>query len=306
LDHFLFNLLPNYTIREYSMRALGWFKSVSLITVAGIAALPFIFSSKVESQSSVSSHLTMGNPSNAVTSTSYPSNYLLVKPQYALSYNNNKRIPNWVSWQLNSSWLGSTPRQDDFRADTTLPSNFYRVAGGDYTGSGFDRGHMTPSADRTNTVSSNSATFLMTNMIPQAPDNNQGVWANLENYLRTLVSQGKELYIISGGYGTCGTGSNGSKCSFPAATSSSNAIEVPARTWKVIVVLDNPGSGAGGVTTLTRVIVVDIPNTQGVRTALWQNYRISVDTLEQRTGYNFLSAVSSTTQSVIEARVDNQ
>jgi endonuclease G len=143
-------------------------------------------------------------------------------------------------------------------------------------------------------------------MIPQAPDNNQGVWANLENYLRTLVSQGKELYIISGGYGTCGTGSNGSKCSFPAATSPSNAIEVPARTWKVIVVLDNPGSGAAGVNTSTRVIAVDIPNTQGVRTALWQNYRVSVDTLEQRTGYNFLSAVSSTTQSVIEARIDNQ
>jgi endonuclease G len=180
------------------------------------------------------------------------------------------------------------------------------VSASDYSGSGFDRGHMTPSADRTNTVSSNSSTFLMTNMIPQAPDNNQGVWANLENYLRTLVSQGKELYIISGGYGTCGTGSNGSRCSFPAATNTSYSVTVPETTWKVIVVLDNPGSGAAGVTTATRVIAVNIPNVQGVRTALWQNYRISVDTLEQKTGYNFLSAVSSTTQSVIEARVDNQ
>jgi endonuclease G len=71
-------------------------------------------------------------------------------------------------------------------------------------------------------------------------------------------------------------------------------------------VLDNPGSGAGGVTTSTRVITVDMPNTQGIRTTPWQNYRISVDTLEQRTGYNFLSAVSSTTQGVIEAKVDNQ
>jgi endonuclease G len=299
--------ITQFTIREYSMRALGWLRSVGLVTAAGIAAFPFIFSSKVaQSQSSVSAHLTMGNPSNAVTSTSYPTNYLLVKSQYAMAYNNNTRIPNWVSWQLNSSWLGSTPRQDDFRADTTLPSTFYRVSGSDYSGSGFDRGHMTPSADRTNTISSNSATFLMTNMIPQAPDNNQGVWANLENYLRTLVSQGKELYIISGGYGTCGTGSNGSKCSFPAATNSNYSITVPERTWKVIVVLDNPGSGVNGVNTSTRVIAVDIPNAQGVRTALWQNYRISVDTLEQRTGYNFLSAVSSTTQSVIEARVDNQ
>jgi endonuclease G len=288
------------------MRTLGWLKSVSLITAAGIAALPFIFSSKVESQSSVSPHLTMGNPSNAIASSSYPSNYLLVKPQYALSYNNNTLIPNWVSWQLNSSWLGSTPRQDDFRADTTLPSTWHRVAGSDYTGSGFDRGHMTPSADRTNTISSNSATFLMTNMIPQAPDNNQGPWANLENYLRTLVSQGKELYIISGGYGSCGTGSNGSKCSFPAATNLSKEIKVPARTWKVIVVLDNPGSGAGGVTTSTRVIAIDMANSQGIRSIPWQNYRTTVDSIEQKTGYNLLSSVASSTQTVIEAKVDNQ
>jgi endonuclease G len=292
--------ITQFTIREYSMRALGWLKSVSLITAATISALPFIFPSKVaQSQSSVSAHLTMGNPSNAITSSSYPSNYLLVKPQYALSYNNSTRIPNWVSWQLNSSWLGSTPRQDDFRADTTLPSTWYRVSGSDYTGSGFDRGHMTPSGDRTNTISSNSATFLMTNMIPQAPDNNQGPWANLENYSRTLVSQGKELYVVSGSYGTCGTGSNGSKCSF-------NGITVPARTWKVIVVLDNPGSGAGGVTTLTRVIAIDMPNSQGIRSIPWQNYRTTVDSIEQKTGYNLLSSVASSTQTVIEARVDNQ
>jgi endonuclease G len=292
--------ITQFTIREYSMRALGWLKSVSLITAATISALPFIFPSKVaQSQSSVSAHLTMGNPSNAITSSSYPSNYLLVKPQYALSYNNSTRIPNWVSWQLNSSWLGSTPRQDDFRADTTLPSTWYRVSGSDYTGSGFDRGHMTPSGDRTNTISSNSATFLMTNMIPQAPDNNQGPWANLENYSRTLVSQGKELYVVSGSYGTCGTGSNGSKCSF-------NGITVPARTWKVIVVLDNPGSGAGGVTTLTRVIAIDMPNSQGIRSIPWQNYRTTVDSIEQKTGYNLLSSVASSTQTVIEAKVDNQ
>ncbi len=280
-------------------------KLVSLIAIGSLAVLPLVwFSKAAQSQSSVSVHLTMGNPSSAVTSTSYPSNYLLVKPQYALSYNNSRRIPNWVSWQLNSSWLGSTPRQDDFRADTTLPSGFYRVNGSDYSGSGFDRGHMTPSADRTNSVSSNSATFLMTNMIPQAPDNNQGIWANLETYERTLVGQGKELYIIAGAYGSCGTGSAGSKCSFPAATNGAYSITVPARTWKIIVVLNGSG-GAGNVTTSTRVIAVDIPNTQGVRYADWRNYRVSVDSLEQKTGYNFLSQVSSTTQGVIEAKVDN-
>ncbi len=67
-------------------------------------------------------HLTMGNPSGAVASTSYPTNYLMEKTQYALSYHNGNNTPNWVSWHLDSTWLGSTPRQDDFRPDTTLPA----------------------------------------------------------------------------------------------------------------------------------------------------------------------------------------
>ncbi|BAZ33982.1 DNA/RNA non-specific endonuclease (plasmid) [Cylindrospermum sp. NIES-4074] len=251
----------------------------------------------VPAQSAVSVHLTMGNPSAAGTSSL--NNYLLNKSQYAVGYNCSLGRPNWVSWQLNSSWLGSTPRQDDFRADTTLPSGCYQVQGTDFSGSGFDRGHMTPSADRTSSVTNNSATFLMTNMIAQAPDNNQGIWANLENYCRTLVSGGKELYIISGGYGTGGTGSNGA-----ANTIANGKVTVPDRTWKIIVVV-TPGTGASGVTTSTRVIAVNIPNDQGVRNADWKNYRVSVDSLESLTGYDFLSQVSTSTQSVIEARVDN-
>jgi endonuclease G, mitochondrial len=121
-------------------------------------------------------HLTMGNPSNAVTNINQPANYLLDKSQYAVFYNRDLGRPNWVSWHLDSSWIGSTPRQDDFRNDTTLPSGWHQVKATDYSGSGFDRGHHCPSGDRTNTVASNSATFLMTNMMPQSPDNNQGPW----------------------------------------------------------------------------------------------------------------------------------
>lgn len=145
-------------------------------------------------------NMALGNPSGAVTSTVYANNYLMVKSQYALSYNNSKLTCNWVSWYLGSSWLGSAARQDDFRADATLPSGWVQVGATDYSGSGFDRGHMCPSADRTSTTSANSATFLMTNMVPQAPKNNQITWANLENYSRSLVSAGYELYIISGVY----------------------------------------------------------------------------------------------------------
>lgn len=252
----------------------------------------------VPAQSSESVHLTLGNPSNAGTSSL--DNYLLVKPQYVISYNCSIGRANWVSWQLNSSWLGSTRRQDNFRPDTTLPVGCYQVQSTDFSGSGFDRGHMTPSGDRTSSITNNSATFLMSNMIAQAPNNNQGVWANLEEYARTLVAQGKELYIISGGYGMGGTGSKGR-----FYTIANGRVQVPNITWKIIAILDTPGLGLASLTTSTRVIAVNIPNTQGVRTANWRNYRVSVDSLESLTGYNFFSEVSTSIQSVIEAQIDN-
>ncbi|MCV4784831.1 DNA/RNA non-specific endonuclease, partial [Escherichia coli] len=82
--------------------------------------------------------------------------------------------------------------------DTSLPNGWYQVTSQDYSGSGYDRGHMCPSGDRTNSVENNSATFLMTNMVPQLAANNQGPWEDFESYCRTLASQGNELYIFSG------------------------------------------------------------------------------------------------------------
>ncbi|HEV2880175.1 MAG TPA: DNA/RNA non-specific endonuclease [Pyrinomonadaceae bacterium] len=251
---------------------------------------------------SSSVHLTMGNPTNATADVNQPSNYLMEKPQYALSYHRDNGRANWVSWHLDSTWMGSAPRQDDFRADTTLPAGWYRVQGTDYSGSGFDRGHYCPSADRTSTVADNSATFLMTNMMPQSPDNNQGPWADLENYARTLVNAGNELYIIMGGAGQGGTGSNGGV----TMTIANGHVQVPAQTWKVMLVQPQGTNDVARVTTSTRVIAVLMPNTQGIRTNMWEQYRVSVDEVEQLTGYDFFSNVPTSIQAVIESVVDNQ
>ncbi len=243
---------------------------------------------------STSEHTILGNPSGAVHDVSYTTNYLMEKTQYVLSYNSSKSEPNWVAWHLNSSWLGSAARQDDFRADTALPSSWYHVQGTSYSGSGYDRGHMCPSADRTNSVTSNSATFLMTNMLPQAPNNNQGPWERLEDSCRALVSQGNELYIYSGGYGSLGTINNGH-------------VTVPSYTWKVVVVLRNGDNDLSRVTTSTRVIAVWMTNIDAniSRTASWKSFRVSVDYIESMTGYDFLSNVSTSIQSTLESRVDS-
>ncbi len=241
---------------------------------------------------STSVHLTMGNPSGAVADVNLPANYLMEKPQYALSYHRDNGTPNWVSWHLDSSWLGSAPRQDDFRADTSLPSGWYRVTSSDYTNSGYDRGHMCPSADRTLTDADNSSTFLMTNMIPQAPDNNQQTWANLESYARTLAGGGNELYIISGGQGTGG---------FIAA----GRVAVPAYTWKVMMVLPSGTSDVSRVTSSTRLVAVWMPNQNGINSD-WRTFRVSVDYVESMTGYDFFSNVPDAVESQIESVVDNQ
>jgi endonuclease G len=183
-------------------------------------------------------NLLLGNPSNAAPSTANTDNYLMVKPQYVLSYNSKTHTANWVSWQLNRSWIGTADRQDNFRPDDALPAAWYKVRPTDYTGSGYDRGHITPSADRTRNEADNSATFLMSNMMPQVPELNRGVWGDLEEYCRELVQQGKELYIVAGPVGR--KGSIGRK----------EKIAVPAKNWKVIVVLDRQGLGMQGINPL--------------------------------------------------------
>jgi endonuclease G, mitochondrial len=242
--------------------------------------------------------LLLGNPSGATTDVSNPNNYLMLKPQYALSYSRDKGTPNWVSWHVNKDWLGLVDRQDDFRADPNLPQGWHRVTTSAYTNSGFDRGHNTPSADRTLTEYDNSATFLMTNIFPQAPNNNRETWENLERYTRLLISQGNEVYVVMGSYGVGGTGSNGS-----ANTIDNGRITVPKRVWKVLVVLPEGENDLRRINSNTRVIAVDTPNINTANSD-WGIYRTTVDAVEAATGYNLLSALSEQLQRVLESQVD--
>lgn len=138
----------------------------------------------------------------------------------------------------------------------------------------------------------------MTNMIPQSPNHNRETWENLESYTRTLVSQGNEVYVIMGNYGTGGTGSNGT-----ATTMDNGRITVPAQIWKVLVILPEGDNDINRVTTSTRVIAVNTPNINTISSA-WGSYRTTVDAIETATGYNLLSAFPEQLQVAIEARTN--
>jgi hypothetical protein len=123
-----------------------------------------------------SQHLFLGNPTEARqpdSAGSYIDNYLLEKPQFTVSYNENTKTPNWVAWQLNKSWLGSESKRPDFFADPALTNDFTLISHDDYLRTGYDRGHLAPSAHRKRDLKDNIATFLTTNILPQSIDNNQ-------------------------------------------------------------------------------------------------------------------------------------
>lgn len=243
------------------------------------------------------SNLLFGNPSNAVTDSTVADNYLIDMKYYAESYSSSRGTPNWVSWHLDATNLGTISRQDDFAAFIMTPFSFYKVQSNSYSGSGFDRGHNCPSGDRTSTTDANSATFLMTNMIPQAPNNNQKAWATLESYLRAEVQKGNEVYIIMGSYGRGGTGSNGA-----AETINGGKIVVPNRIWKVAVIIPNGNNDLNRVTADTRILAVDTPNENTILTD-WTKYITTIDAIEKSTKYDIISKLSTDLQKVLQAKV---
>jgi endonuclease G, mitochondrial len=249
-------------------------------------------------------HLAMGNPSGATADTGAPANYLMEKPEYALSYNRDLGRPNWGSWHLSDDWVGTLARVDTFRPDPEVPPDWYRVQAFDFSGSGFDRGHMTPNADRDKETSIpiNQATFLMSNIVAQAPGNNQGPWAAFETYLRTLVDvDHDELYIVAGPAGMGGIGSLGGVTN----TIAGGHVRVPAATWKVALVLPkDDGNDLARITCTTRTIAVIMPNDDGIRPNPWETYLTNVDAVETLTGYDLFSNVPPPLQQCIEAGIN--
>lgn len=232
-------------------------------------------------------HVALGIPTDQD-----PSDDILLDHQiYVVSYNPKRNDPNWVSWHLVAGDVGTAMRQDDYRADDLLPAAYYHVTTKDYTGSGYDRGHMCPSAERTASVAMNSVTFFMTNMLPQLHALNAGPWEGLETFERDQATSGhKEIYIVAGGL-------------FDAAPPTIGpGIAVPRANFKIVVVLD-AGQGATAVTARSTVYAVIMPNTAATTGTKWGQYAVSVDEIERQSGYDFLSALPTDVQDGLESRV---
>ncbi len=234
----------------------------------------------------------LGNPSNATVDSNNHSHYLIQRTVESLDYSDSFGEANWASWDLTISDTGTSGRSSSFTTDSTLPSNFYHVSTSDYTNSGYNRGHLCPSADRTDNDTDNAIVFYMSNIAPQTADNNQGPWASFESYCRSLASSGNELLIMCGGSGF-------------SSTIASGKVAVPSYTWKVAVVVPaGIGSAVSRIDSSTRVITIKVPNISGIRSNPWTQYVVSSSVVEADTGLNFFSSLPSTVAAVLRAKVD--
>jgi endonuclease G len=127
--------------------------------------------------------------------------------------------------------MGDAERQNDFRADSRIRGGLRLIDPRDYASSGYERGHLCPSADRSFSPAINSETFLMTNIAPQVHGLNGGPWEKLERYSRSMARRDANLYIIAGQYGVNGK--------------IDGRITIPSNFWKVIVVIQYAGHRRG-------------------------------------------------------------
>jgi endonuclease G len=244
-----------------------------------------------------SANVRFGMPSPATADPRQREDYLIERPQYTLSYNAKTRTPNWVSWRLHETDLGKAVR-GPFEPDPLLPKGFARVTSHVYDGSGFDRGHMCPAQDRSSHQADMDATFYTTNIVPQSPHSNQHAWERLESYCRDLVKHGHVLYIAAGPHGVGGVGKNGREEEIGKGRLE---VTVPAKLWKVILVLPNEDAEPSK---RTRVIAVIMPNDQSVGDD-WAKYRVSVRDVEKLTGYKFFAALPKDLARSLKHRVDD-
>ena len=262
--------------------------------------------------------------------TQFSENYLLEKPQYSLSYNSLLKTPNWVSYQLNETWLGNYSSRVKFQNDPRSPF-VVKVEDEDIKAlSNYQKGHMSAAADRSRNEQDYKTTFITSNILPQPLNKPNGdPWTNLETDLRNYArDRDGELYIVAGRYGQA-VDEFGVPILLPEydpqkdydpnnPSDIPNKVSVPQSVWKIVLVNNQPGQGIQDITKETLAFAINLDNTlDSNKNAKYPNGDwtetditidglpvglINIDKLEEITGYDFLSNIPAEIQEAIEGR----
>ncbi len=208
---------------------------------------------------------------------------IVVHTGYRLSFNRETLCPNWVAWELTANETeGSVQRSNDFRPDEMLPYR-YQVTTDDYKHSGYDRGHMCPSADMKWSSTAQSECFFMSNICPQTHALNAGGWEKVERACRRWAKREGKVYIV------CGPIFNDSRKQLYIGKSVK--IRVPNAFFKVVLSLKKGEEKAIGFYFTNR----DGKQNMGDATK-------TVDEIEKITGMDFFPQLNDALERRVEAQ----
>lgn len=219
-------------------------------------------------------NLTLGVPG--------PADTIVEREGYALGYIEKHEQPAWVQYVLTADEVShaTVNRSDDFRADPYVPTG--SATPQDYTRSGYDRGHLAPAADMAYSARTMSESFYMSNMSPQDPQFNRGIWSKLEKLVRHFAEREKRIVVVTGPI-------------LPAEktiTIGAHDVTVPQYYYKAIYDTTPP----------EKMIAFVLPN-QGSNADL-RTFVVTVDYVEELTGLDFFPLLPQPLQEVLESSID--
>ena len=208
--------------------------------------------------------------------------------RYTICYDTAHRQAAWVAYVLTAEDVKEkgAERSDRFVIDATVKANGWPYAAStDYTNSGYDRGHLLPSADRNCGKEENKATFLMSNIAPQTAALNRGVWKSLEEDVRRFAARYDSLWIITG---------SALRPELPRI--GKNGISIPEIFFKAVLAKNDTGYMS---------VAFVIPNCDTHEKDYW-HYSVSVDSAEELLGYDFFCNLPESLQAEAEAQHDKR
>jgi endonuclease G, mitochondrial len=201
---------------------------------------------------------------------------------FTLAYNEGNEEADWVAYKLKGKEVHiQRKRTDNFRSDPGVQSG--SATPFDYLHSGYDRGHLAPAADMKWSTQAMSESFFMSNMTPQVPDFNRGIWEDLEEQVRNWAIIEQEIYVVTGPV-------------FEAPSQDrkyigADRVAVPDAFYKIVLDYKQPNF---------KVISFLIPN-EGSMQSYWQ-YTTSIDNIEKITGLDFFPSFPDTIETVLEQK----
>ncbi len=199
---------------------------------------------------------------------------------YSLLYNERHEQASWVAYELTESETHKLyERSNKFLVDPKVATG--SATDPDYTGSGYDRGHLAPAADMGWSETAMIESFYFSNMSPQLPGFNRGIWKSLEELMRTWAIENDAIYIVTGPVLTDGLNTIGT-----------NKVSVPNYYYKVILDFSEPS---------TKAIGFLLPNESSDRQL--QEFAVSIDSVEKVTGIDFFHLLPDDQEMNLESSV---